>query len=386
MTSSEPAPGRQVLANAWRPDRGDVVVAVFALAMLSTLAIQVGYRLTTAPHPWLSGDWLISYAGGFVRRGAFGSLLLATGLNALWIERMLMFVQFSCYTLVFLTAFRLLLRQEDRSVWALALLSPAFLLSGALDAAGTHRKEILGLALLAGLIHSSHANSRIRIGGAVGISFVLGFYVLAVLSHELNALLAPSILVAAGWATDRAERRWPRVVLRLGIPLIAVGGIVSALVGRGSARLAAEACRAVTERGYPETVCAGAIDALGQSLSLGVRWYDWVFPPLVVLAAVPLALIPWVRSNLVVVGVQTAAVMSLSLVAIDHGRFAITTVICLTLLALEGSTRGARPPVDVPLPLAFAFAITWRFWHSVGEGTMSGVPIYDAVLSRLVSG
>ncbi len=79
--------------------------------------------------PWKSGDWLINYQGGFVRRGALGELLLKlsdlTKFDLLWL---LFAFQVLVYVLVLFFTSRIYLVIDRNKEWAVVFLSPAFLM------------------------------------------------------------------------------------------------------------------------------------------------------------------------------------------------------------------------------------------------------------------
>jgi hypothetical protein len=100
--------------------------------------------------PWKSGDWLINYQGGFVRRGALGELLLKLGdlakFDLLWL---LFVLQVAVYSLVLYLTCRIYVAVDRCKEWALVLLSPAFLMFAFYDYLGGFRKEIIAFAAFA---------------------------------------------------------------------------------------------------------------------------------------------------------------------------------------------------------------------------------------------
>ncbi len=62
----------------------DFALQLYAILLWlsALLSLVAAYRQR---HAWVMGDWLIHYAGGFVRRGLFGQIFVAlsrvTGLN-----------------------------------------------------------------------------------------------------------------------------------------------------------------------------------------------------------------------------------------------------------------------------------------------------------------
>ena len=94
------------VARSW--DKAQVLTAVFLASVWLALAHELA-RASRRLDPWIVGDWLINYAGGFVRRGLPGEtirlLWKATGVAPpAWV----LCLQLVLYAVFFLSAFRLL--------------------------------------------------------------------------------------------------------------------------------------------------------------------------------------------------------------------------------------------------------------------------------------
>lgn len=74
--------------------------SVLGLAFTRAIANYVSVDIATGGFTYRVGDWVINYAGGFVRRGLFGELLFAVsplGQSTLWA---LTGFQLACYAVV----------------------------------------------------------------------------------------------------------------------------------------------------------------------------------------------------------------------------------------------------------------------------------------------
>ena len=141
----------------------------------------------------MSGDWLINYAGGFVRRGLFGELFLTlapVGPPGLWL---LFALQVGCYVLVLAYCTQVLTR--TRFSWsAIAMVcGPAVLPFIGWDTQGGFRKEILVFVILA-LLAWSRRNGASRAVAALLIAGSLPLWALSVFSWESTAQLLPAVV------------------------------------------------------------------------------------------------------------------------------------------------------------------------------------------------
>jgi hypothetical protein len=48
----------------------------FLIFLMSLLIVQYAAQVSAGGHPWKTGDWLINYSDGLIRRGLSGSLSL----------------------------------------------------------------------------------------------------------------------------------------------------------------------------------------------------------------------------------------------------------------------------------------------------------------------
>jgi hypothetical protein len=206
------------------------------------------------------GDWLINYAGGFVRRGLFGEgILLFAHLSPRPLY-LLLAIQISLYAVVWFFLWTLA-KQYPWDLWSLALwLSPATLAFTVLDPPGAYRKEILLFALLCGIC------AMLRSGVSLPkVSFALtaGIVVMA-LCHEALLLFMPYLLAPFLILTPDLKR-----FLKISILPVLAGAATLLLVisHPGTPPQRQIICQTVvnTVHSKNETICAGAIDAIGVS-------------------------------------------------------------------------------------------------------------------------
>jgi len=183
--------------NAERQEHVFRVAVPCALAVLwLTTCTDVLYRYLTH-HPWDMGEWLINYAGGFVRRGFFGSMALVlsgwVGVNP---GAVVAFFQMLSYGVFFGVSWSLLRREAQMAPFLFLVISP-FLFGFPLLAGGCHRKEILLIALFAGLVWLAKCRSAPVFEKC--FYGVMGLFPLLVLSHEALVIYLPYFLILFFW-------------------------------------------------------------------------------------------------------------------------------------------------------------------------------------------
>lgn len=149
--------------------------------------------LRQGPQAWQTGDWLINYAGGFVRRGLAGELLFQIHS---WVSipshLLLTLAQLAIYAGVVFSAYRLITKSNIETYGRIAIFSPLFLGFYITDPQAAFKKELLALALVSILSQVTLESKKVR--RIIFPSLFIILYIFAFLSHEVNALVGPSIL------------------------------------------------------------------------------------------------------------------------------------------------------------------------------------------------
>lgn len=350
-------------------------VIVWGLAVLGVAGwalwtgIEQAYDALLRPSPSRTGDWLIHYEGGWVRRGLPGQVFLyASRWTSLPPNVFVFSTQVAGWTVLILATSTLALRAHPGPAITALLLSPAFLAFNLHDPQGSGRKEVLLLATLA-VVCTVGATLRRR---GAQMAWALWAIVL-VLSHEMLIAFLPYVLVAVLLHTSPDERRLaPLLVATMPAALMAVvvgvgfqgdletaRGICAALgihAPSDCANLRAEPLRL----GAVGWLTLGTVDAVELVRTLTPPESRLVYLTCALLASIPLV---WVGTNtlrgdtwhgssdgrLVVSGTLVALVASapLLLVFADFGRLIYLHTTCVSLLLL---TVGARRLVSSPTP------------------------------------
>ncbi|MFT4109081.1 hypothetical protein [Propionicimonas sp.] len=347
-------------------DRNRRAVALGVLALAAVLSVvNQAHMVALGGDNYRTADWLINYAGGFVRRGLFGELLRVFGPGGqatLWV---LFGFQLALYAPVFWFVVSYLSRQ--RWSWpALALAcGPLSLPFIGWDPGGGFRKEIIGflaLVVLASLRLRPHRTiAHWTLVGAAAFLWVLG-----VLSWEPTALMLPAVLHLLLSSNDWLPPRPPHArVLGLGFALVSLAGLGASVLAPGSPEKAAAICASLVAGGNPTPdPCAGAVLVVGQSLSDGMAnvaslWPMYAgYPVVMVIAMLPLLLSPWLARNWRWALAAALATAPLYLVAIDYGRWGhilfVELMVCVMLCPAEAIASALWNPVSTLLLVCFA--------------------------------
>ena len=342
--------------------RPAVTAYVGATAVVTLVFVLLNAR---AAHPWIIGEWLINYSGGFIRRGLLGQALLllqrATGLPLVSLTgglQMLLYAAFSASLLPLLRGLR----------WSLPLLalllSPATLAFTVLDPPTSARKEVLLFLALSLLVYTVRFRRPRKWQLALTISIVAP---LLVLTHEALAVFLPYLLLPLLLSTSDFREAARLALLPLLLTALALAFIV---MHPGGSREAAAVCESVGGHldQRPGGLCNGAIaylpltpaEARAETLrAIRVYHYPSRYSLPILLSALPIGLLlarrlraeGWERATsllLVLIGVSLLASLPLFVVARDWGRWVEIHATCLLLLflLLECPQVAATQDVD----------------------------------------
>jgi hypothetical protein len=236
------------------------------MAVQYAALVVVGYLNARARDPWVMGDWVINYEGGFVRRGLIGEVsMVLSRFSHQPVFYVVLIEQLGLYAVAFFAAYRLLAR-ASASVWTILLLcNPATLSFGLFNPSHAFHKEIIFYVLLAGSALwrlSARRSEHARVAAAT-----LGLGVL-LLSHEGFFAFVP-YLIAIFLIADGKRGLVPSLL----ISVVAIGAVAISVMNRGSTAIAEDVCRSVGGRGLEEQgICNGAIISLTYSVHHAHGW------------------------------------------------------------------------------------------------------------------
>lgn len=336
------------------------------LALAYFTAVYLG-EVSAGGEPWKTGDWLINYSGGPIRRGLVGALLfwLTPSAHALlWLVAAL---QVACYLVLFAVVLGLYRRCERELTWAALLFSPAYLLFPAHDLLAGFRKEILIFASFAFL---ARAYSLDRINRrTLGVTWAL--FLLCGLAYEITIFVLPFFIfllrqaVVDGMVSQREGLAWVA-----GFVFAALGTTAFALLVPGTPDSRIEICTGLIQRGLDMEICGGAIAWLGLGLADAIReaarYFPntlYVFPGLFMLAMLPIAASTWARQHASFLLLALASMVPMFVIALDWGRWIHIYVFMSSTLLLAISTRHEVGFPKWPVGLVIAYVGLWSVHH-----------------------
>lgn len=214
--------------------------------------------------PYKQGDWLISNAGGAVRRGHFGSGIISIS-DFLGIDLLLtVFLAQVIALLILFAAFRRVITPLTNSSILLAISPAIFTVFWVADPGGSVRKELLAFAGLAMCALSTMRDSRLLLG--VGVLTLCVSFV----AHEAMVLFVPSFLgiifLSGMFKTDRN-----RATVSCAVVLCVAAYCFYFAVAHAQAPDVSLVCSPLLARGLDPAICSGAIAWLGYDSAYGFR-------------------------------------------------------------------------------------------------------------------
>lgn len=318
----------------------------FAVLHAIRALITDGYN-----NPWVIGDWLIDYSGGFVRRGLAGELarILASAFAfdrqdaIIWLQ-VLMLLAFS------LSTFALVFVGHGLPNKLLVLASPLFV-SFAMDASGIFRKELALLALLFVLATATYFFRKLSKAAVV---IVLISYPMLLLSHEALFFIFPFVALFLVLIDSESTNPSPiKVLLPLGV--LSLSAFLMAVLFNGSADQAHSICQSAVSSGADVSVCGGSIEWLAHDTQFALTWVaGQVSQPgylsahllALFLGLLPLLTFNWPRQFKLYVGLSSIFYLAVFFLGSDWGRWIHLYLSMLSLFFLRFS-HSRSPKTDL---------------------------------------
>ncbi|WP_158793889.1 hypothetical protein [Granulicella sp. L60] len=237
------------------------LIARMYLVVVIFVMLVYGIQNARIKSEFALGDWLINYAGGFVRRGLFGELVLLLAGAKLSPVYVTLGVQLCLYLVVWGFMWRAAGRYPWR-LWSMALwLSPATLAFTVLNPPGGYRKEILLFALMCATMMMIRAGVRLFV---VSVALTAGI-VAMLLCHEAMFLFVPYLLAPFLMATKDVKQFVRLAVLPV---VVGAGTFLFVVQHPGTVEQRDVICTSVVDMTHARTndLCAGGIASIGASL------------------------------------------------------------------------------------------------------------------------
>jgi len=378
--------------------------------------------------PWSYGEWLISYASGYQRRGLSGTFILGVSdffhLDPLWL---IFSTQILGFGTLLILLFRTLTRHEMPLISLVGVFSPMAIFYSLVDEAVVGRKELFLYILCLAWFEFWKNHSHPEIGGAFLVKcllFSLGLFIL-LLTHEGLAVFFPLLLttlfVKRFFRADISRQVFAIGIATIAAPVILIAITLFFLPQKSSV---AELCAPLIEFGITQKICSGAIDWSARSGGEGIGYALTelgLLPPsflnyipvavvtlLVSVSALILSVNPIEkelalskvssRAFSVFIFVALALTLPLYIIAFDWGRYLSITVTIISFATLyvisDDNIRTVlnnsktHSKIQVPISWWVAFGVLWLFFgvsHYGGEYSSIGMTIAQILFQILTA-
>lgn len=375
-------------------------VAFFMLLSYFYVTVRYAFDIHRGGDPYLTGDWLINYAGGYNSRGLVGQILFnisnTFGFDLLWATY---FFQVLIYSLYVFPIVFIVRRISDPLVWVIGL-SPFFIIFDFLDTSGSFRKEDLGFACISllALAVVLKVKTKYLLATTSVIFLLLSF------SWEGTISFLPMVifLLRKLYLSSRISKF--AFLLYSGIfSIITLLGYIGVFFSQNhlSEGASVKVCESLKSQGIGESICVGRISSINENGKIRVlsnlpdMWIQYngtkyVF--LLLFALLPFMLSGWIKANKFTFCILSMSVVPLFLVPTDYGRnYHILGVIlsiawCLDRVeAFANSSLGYVVAKQRLSPAFILLSVLYTIlWRIPALGIPSGEEYYG-VVGRLVS-
>jgi hypothetical protein len=356
-------------------------IAYGFIALISILLlVQYAVQILHGGHPWKTGDWLINYSDGLIRRGLTGSVALLAanylGLHLKWTVFALQAFFYSAFIILVLQKFYSF-KNNPKSI--LFLLSPAFAFVFWInDPSIAFRKEIIAYVSLVVVLKSFSkpiVNWRLYILGLL-------LYFFAGLSHESVIFLFPFFLFPIYSYFASTGKEWlsmwkpllPLLFLTLLILLVAV-------LYKGSEVEMIKICHSVQSFTFKDDICKGAISWLQYDMRYGYQsvvnlgalvWINYLF--LAIFSFAPILLLKPEKSFFWMCAAGCLFMLPLFVIAVDHGRFISMIYTSSILVAMWMRPKYFIQSLPISGLIGFFYCFFWGLpntgFNSPGAGLL----------------
>jgi hypothetical protein len=366
---------------------------IFALSLLFSAfgfsCLSYARQIQLGGSDWLTGEWLINYSSGFVRRGLVGEVyrnVFPEGQLGLWC----LFI-FQCSLYALLLSFFINYLIKVRFSWpSLALVcSPASFAFIGWDSSAFARKESLGFV---SLVIIAIAAPRVSALGRIVKYVGLFFFIVSIFASEINFIMLPSVIYLLIHSNTKLDKFQLLIKSSL-VSVVSMFSLIFIIFARGSRLQGEEICESLTAIGLnKDTLCSGAISALGtptqeihsQLLSYFPAYFGYL--PLLLLAIIPILTTSWFRKNKLWVLLIFSFSLPLYFFGYDYGRWIHMFIVQITILIIFKGIELEKNFVWNSAAVTF-FVTLWGIQHSgyIKWGTNSAFNTFEGVFTNLLS-
>ncbi|MBI1351789.1 MAG: hypothetical protein GC156_11805 [Actinomycetales bacterium] len=365
-----------------------VIAIVVVVAELLLLATSYARVIGSGGEAWQTGDWLINYAGGIVRRGFVGWLIWLPN-GSVPVLPLTYVIQIGLLAAFCSIGFVLFWRTSRTAPWFMVALSPAFLLFPFLSPEGGLRKELLALTAI-GIMAMA-----VRFGWPVfAVIPAIALFLLSALAHEAMALTLPGVIALLLLGQRRLG--WSRRAVAALLATASIGSLAALAWGilhPADATQVAQICDSWVSGGLDQRLCRGSLDYLDTSALEAIRQTISMYPsyfalvPLMVLSLVPFYALGAPRRVWLLMAAISITLTPLFVVGVDYGRWVFIITSISSLYCLADPFASDFRPRSVPVWMALLFVGLWSIPYT-GATTDSSLlmqvakPTYQLIAER----
>lgn len=314
--------------------------------------------------PWKTGDWLINYRGGFVRRGGLGEIFLLISellkVKLLWLT---FFFQLNIYFVTLYFVARIYLARTRAIEWSILLLSPAFLLFAFYDYLGGFRKEVIAFAAFS-ILAEQYIRLKLSVPKLLTSYFL---YFIGCISHELIALTCPFFLYIVHLSYKKNIFSQRTAYLSYIFFLTnAANALWIGIDFHGDIDAVNSICNSIVQQEVRPDICLGSIASLSVSYTGEVQAklgdFIQIYMPIFALALLPVLASDWYQKDklsFLILGVGLLCLAPLFFVAYDWGRWIHIFVYFITVLQLA---QSVHMPIRLPKISAVLITLYLTLW------------------------
>ena len=333
-----------------------------------------------------TGDWLINYYSGFIRRGLIGTFFL--GISKLFnffstdLKWFIFFFQNIIYFFIFFFIQRIYLLNKPGVGTLILLFSPVYILFPYYDFLGGYRKEIiffLAFAILAYIYAAGLKSKKL-----IWLSFFI--FLLGILSHETGIFTLPFFLFIISRMQlvnilKRQEAILFSILFIFSTIFILILSFLSALNHDQNILISKNICKSLISIGFNQDICQGAISFLQISFSevlketLGsvassLKFYS----VLLILSLVPIFFLDWFGSlkNKLLILLSFIGISPLFLIGLDWGRWIHIYIYFVFTIILSDSVYKNLIIKKIPILIIIGYLTLWSMPHCCSDKIVNG--------------
>jgi len=344
-------------------------------------------------HVFKTGDWLINYDYGFVRRGLIGSLftIIVKNFNLSYsgLVWTIFFIQNIFYILIFYFIQKIYLLNKTNYFNLILFLSPAYILFPYYDFAGGYRKEIIAFLSFAILTYSYC--KEIKSTKIIWTSLIL--YIIGLFSHEATIFILPFFIFILLKIKKNnllsIKKTNTFIILFLTAALISfILSYLSSIDLKKNILIMNNTCKYFISIGFEDKICESAFIFIARTFKENLDEIIYTIYPrlsitflLFFLSILPVFFSNWIKSkeNKLVTVVGIIFILPLFFIAHDFGRWIHIYIFCLFTIILADKSKHKYNKKIIPTFFLVGYLLLWSLPH------YGNVPVGDGFLLKQIN-